>query len=95
MTDENRNALVFIAILLMIYFWIKIPSKVVQAQDETQTDPFLAPYYWPAAGYPADGFMNSGPAFSSTITVLAQNPLLGSLSQQYIPMFGFVGMTGA
>lgn len=83
---------------------ITLPSNSTNTPSSSNTDNntsapvsnnFDAPFYWNAGIYPGDNYVSGGNSpFNSTVNVLAQNPLLGSLSLQYFPLFGFVGMSG-
>jgi len=91
---ENQKALLFALALLLIGILLHrfTKSKAPEVPNEIAEDPpnedFYAPYYWPTPGvYP-----ESSP-FESTVSVFIDANPINSLSQQYIPMFGLVGMT--
>jgi len=56
-------------------------------------DPFVAPYGWQTPGIADDPvILNGGAPFQSTVNVTVNPSYLGTLSQQFIPLFGFVGL---
>lgn len=96
MTEENKRAILVLAICVIGIWLLSLWMKPAQTSEpvESADDGFYAPYYWPNGINPSDGYMNGGPAFNSTVNVYAENPALGQLANQYIPIFGLVGMAG-
>lgn len=95
MTEQNKRAVYLIAALvavIIILEWLKGRNQTVA--EVAQENPFQAPYFWPNGIYPGVTNMNGGLSpFESTVNVYVDNPALAGLANQYIPMFGFVGMT--
>lgn len=95
MTEANKRALYLFVTLAIVVIVLEFLSRrkpaVLQAPAQ---DDFAAPYYWPNGIYPGPYNMNGAASpFESTVNVYLDNPALAGLSNQYIPMFGFVGMT--
>lgn len=56
-------------------------------------NPFTAPYGWQTPGIADNAAtLNGGAPFQSTVNVDVNPSYLGTLSQQFIPLFGFVGL---
>lgn len=95
MTDQNKRAVYLIAALVAVIIVLEWLSRRNAVQVvPAENDQFTAPYFWPNGIYPGVTNMNGGISpFESTVNVYVDNPALAGLSNQYIPMFGFVGMT--
>lgn len=95
MTDQQKHAVYFLAglvgIALLLRWWTNRPAPVV---EEPPANDFYAPYSWPAGGWFPGPNMNGGNVpFESVVNVYVDNPALAGIANQYIPMFGLVGMT--
>jgi len=95
MEPKTKRALWFVAALVIVALILKyftdhksVPVQVGETEAAPDSSQFYAPYYYPSAGI----FPDSIP-FESTVSVYVENPALGLLSNQYIPIFGLVGMT--
>lgn len=90
MKDKDYTKIAFIALALFLLWWLlrrKAATQTAPDQIEAPTDtpsPELATY----AANP-DAF---APASLGTVDINIGNQGLGYLSNQYIPLFGFVGM---
>lgn len=98
MTEAHKKLIYFVAALVAIalalnYFFNKRAAEMQAAADNSPVVPapsagFYEPYYYPSAGnFPASIPMES------TVNVYVDNPALAGLNNQYIPIFGLVGMT--
>lgn len=89
-SKNTRTIILAVALLLLalLFRWefLKLsPAQQAAADEEQPIGPFQFPYFVsPALGEPTFNTQNN-------VTVL--NPALSGLSHQFIPMFGFVGMT--
>ena len=69
-------------------------NPIVDALDTSPSNAgFENPYYENTPGSNNTYVLNGGPPFLSALNVDVHPELLGYLSQKYIPMFGFVGIT--
>ena len=81
-------------VLLLLYFLFR-PRTAQQILTADPNARFYEPYYYTNPGIPDDyDILNGGEPFVSNVTVNVSNPAFGSLNNQYIPIFGLVGMTG-
>jgi hypothetical protein len=91
MNDKDYTKLAFIALGLLLLWWLwqrkqaaAVQSTLPQAPTTTTSDP------------EQEVFQNGPPPIASvsngTLDVDIANQGLGYLSNQYIPLFGFVGM---
>lgn len=98
MTKAHKDLIYLLAALVTIatalhYFVGKKTSEMLAAAANVPAEPapnagFYEPYLYPSPGnYPATIPMES------TVNVYVDNPALAGLNNQYIPMFGLVGMT--
>lgn len=92
MDAEQKKLAYFLAALAIValvlhFLYAKMQAQNTAAVTPPDNDDFYAPYYYPSPGnYPAVQ------PFESTVNVYADNPLLGTLAYQYIPIFGLVGI---
>lgn len=100
MDVKNLRGVYLLAVLVGIGFvlwWIeKRRADAVQEVTAPATGPdFAAPYYWSNPGiYDDPRILNGANApFNSVVNVYVDNPAVAGLANQYIPLFGFVGMT--
>lgn len=87
MNDKDYTKLAFIALGLLLLWWLwqrrqsaAVAATQPQAPTTTTGDP------------QEDTFVNGPPPIDSVSTINIANQGLGYLSNQYIPLFGFVGM---
>jgi hypothetical protein len=97
MDKRQKYSAALLLVLIAGTAWLKLrghPSLSVPASTGADAEsPFLAPYGWGTPGISDDPLtINGGPPFSSVVNVNVNPSYLGSLSQQFIPMFGFVGI---
>ena len=98
MDTKQKYSAGLLAILALGIAWLKWmghPSVAVAPASNTAAgvNPFIAPYDWSTPGISDDANMlNGGPPFESTVNVSVNPSYLGTLSEQFIPLFGFVGM---
>ena len=93
MEKHHKRFMIFMIAFLVIAFLLwawqrKNQAAINDVIDQPPSNEFSDPYSWPAGYVPGQT-----PAFQSTVNVYADNPLLSTLSYQYIPIFGMVGMT--
>lgn len=95
MTDANKRALwLFVLLAAVVIFLEFLARRKPAVLESPPQEDFNAPYYWPNGIYPGVQNMNGALSpFESTVNVYLENPALAGLANQYIPMFGFVGMT--
>lgn len=99
MTEQQYKTFILAAILIGIAMMIsrfggKESGANIEAPPESDIDAeFAEPYYWPHGIYPSYANLTGGSPFESIVNVHVDAPQFGGLAQQYIPMFGFVGMT--
>ncbi len=92
MDRKNIYALAFVgAIILILYYLFRKPAGVTAPPS---IDSFASPYTdWPNGIYPGTGNMNGSSQPFQPIDVTVNVPQFGQLSKDYIPTFGFVGVT--
>lgn len=90
------------SIVLVLMFLRRKPETILDAVEDvtanagtSNNNQFYDPFYYTTAGIPDLSIvLNGGDSpFNSQINVMLNNPMLGALSNKYIPMFGFVGVT--
>lgn len=97
-SEEKRNTLIIGAIALAAYLLFK-PAPAQAVEVRTETEPAESPdngEWIPGANNPQIVFGPSGVPFivvGGDTTINVPDIMLGSLSRQYIPMFGFAGVT--
>jgi len=89
-----------VAAIAIILIWLnrreKTPIEEISEVVETpQNLQFYEPYYYTNAGiFDSPANLNGATSpFQSQIDVYLSNPVIGELTNKYIPMFGFVGVT--
>jgi hypothetical protein len=98
MDTKQKYSAALLAVLALGIAWLKWtghPSVASGAATNAAAgvDPFTAPYGWSTPGISDDpNTLNGGPPFQSSVNVNVNPSYLASLSQQYIPLFGFVGL---
>lgn len=90
MSDKEFSLFaIFVAIAAFFwYIWEKHKS-IPPAQLPASEGGPVQDLNWPMSGVPAETFT---PPSLGSLTVNVPNSALNSLSNQYIPLFGFVGM---
>lgn len=92
MDSKQKLTAVSLAALATVIAFLKWRGHPSVAAPAAGTDPFLTPYELPTPGISDDPItLNGGAPFQSTVNVSVNPSYLGTLSQTYIPMFGFVG----
>lgn len=80
------------AIVLLWYYWTRRNTGMTQALPPGND--FAAPYTdWPNGIYPSPSNMNGNSSAFQPINVTVNVPQFGQLGTQYMPTFGFVGVT--
>lgn len=107
MEKREKYTSVALAVLVLLITWLKwrghpsvaSPDEISGADEPSATgggsaqQQFDAPYLYQTPGISDSPIvLNGGAPFQSTINVEVNPSYLGSLSENYIPMFGFVGM---
>ena len=91
----KKRLLIVVGVLIVLFLLLRLyknsnATTVIQQTGDT------SPFNWPNGIYPSPQNMNgSDSPFQSSISVDLTNPILGMLSQKYIPLYGFVGVTAA
>lgn len=97
MNEEDRKKLIGFSaavIAILIFLWYFRNRQVQQAVAEPASNGFADPYtQWPNGIYPGGGNMNGQNDPFNSINVTVNVPQFGQLTQDYIPTFGFVGVT--
>ena len=98
MTPENKKVLYLVSAVAaagLFFAYFSRRSGPASAVTPAADAGFNSPYFWPTPGiYPDPSILNGSTVpFESTVNVYVENPAISQLSNQYIPMFGFVGMT--
>ena len=98
MDTRQKYGAALLLVLIAGTAWLKLRghpsvSSAPASNESAGVDTFIAPYGWQTPGI-ADNpvTLNGGSPFSSVVNLTVNPSYLGSLSQQYIPMFGFVGV---
>jgi len=88
------KAVVIIAVLAGAWYLLRRSSPVVQ-QQELQQSPWVSPFYQNTPGINDQMVWQATqpPTFNSTNTLNYYDGSIQGLANQYIPMFGLVGMT--
>lgn len=93
---DKQSKLTFVALTGLTVAILLLKGRghpSVTASSETPQSEFEAPYQYATPGIPDDSVsLNGGAPFQSTVNVSVNPSYLGTLSQSYIPMFGFVGI---
>jgi hypothetical protein len=92
MTPKQRTfvkAAAIVGALLLIWWYLRKPQTVQQA---AQMSPWAAPFFQTNPGI-NDGSTWGGAQFQANNTLNYYDGQISGLSNQYIPMFGLVGMT--
>lgn len=106
MSDKAKWALGALVALAALLFWARnsrqaatvIPADAGQvAENNAATGgnnaPFYAAYYQTNPGIIDGSTTGKGPVFSGDVNVMINADALSGLTNRYIPMFGFVGVT--
>lgn len=98
MSNQAKWAIGTVAALAALALWANYrrkPATPLQVVEEVAPDnsPFYAPYYWGNPGISPNGTTGGGPTFSGDVTVNVSADALSGLTNKYIPLFGFVGVT--
>lgn len=79
-------------VLFLLLRWLK--NRNTPTEEETAQEDYTDPYGWPVPGIaPNYGITNGGAPFQSVVNVNANWDPYSGLTREYIPMFGFVGVT--
>lgn len=95
MSEKTRTyvkAVVIVAALGFVWWYLRTPKTV---QQQAQMSPWDAPFYQVNPGI-NDGLTyqtSQPPVFNASNTLNYYDGQIQGLSNQYIPMFGLVGMT--
>lgn len=94
MKKEQVTALAIGAVAIWaIWNFSRRPGPVTQAINETASNPFAEPFYQTNPGVQDSTTTGGFPPFESNTTVNVYADALSGISNKYIPMFGFVGVT--
>lgn len=99
MNKEKKMTLALgLMLLVLAYLWWKRrQAMMAPAEALGMMDPFAAPYYSTVPGIPDMTQLINGAnnPFVSVINVNAQIDAYSGLNNNYIPLFGMVGVTGS
>jgi len=99
MNKENKLAIgLLVLILIFAFLWYRRRAPLQAAANALGVvDPFAAPYYWTTPGVPdlTQVVNGANQPFVSVINVNANIDAYSGLNNNYIPMFGMVGVTGS
>lgn len=101
MEAKNIYGLALLAGLFGLALWLHSRTPEPKPGDVVENvganDAFYAPFYQTNPGiWDNVGILNgSNVPFESTVKLEVSAPSLNSLSNQYMPMFGYVGVVGA
>ncbi len=83
-------------ILLVLWYVLKIGGRnpEVITSNTPGLNPFQAPFFTTNPGIPDNWSINTGgQPFNSSVNVSVNTGTINGLANQYMPMFGLVGMT--
>ena len=91
MNDKQFGVLGLIvgAMLVLWYLWSKHAQKAASTSGATSSPGFPENLNWPMQQVPGSAY---APPTIGKLALNISNPNFGMLSNQYIPLFGFVGM---
>lgn len=97
MADKEATyikAAIAVTVLVIVWLILKSRSKQTVVVGGESMSPFAAPYFYTNPGIPDNpGLLNGGPTFLAANTINVRTGVISGLSNQYMPMFGLVGMT--
>lgn len=90
------KAAIVVGFLLLLWYFLKAYGKppIVIPSTGQGLNPFQTPYFTTNPGIPDHWSINTGgPPFNSTANITVNTGTINGLANQYMPMFGLVGMT--
>lgn len=99
MNDKQKcyvKASVIVGGLLLLWYLLKMigrPPAIIPSTGQG-LNPFQSPYFTTNPGIPDNWSINTGGTpFNSTANITVNTGTINGLANQYMPMFGLVGMT--
>lgn len=96
--SQKRGILVVGGLVALVAFLKWYENRPTNQPVDTDADgsgemDYLAPYMWTNGFYPSPNVYNgSSTPFTMVVNNEIKAPALNSLNQEYVPMFGFVGV---
>lgn len=86
------KAIIAVALLVLVWLFLRSRNGPIPATPDFSMNGFQAPYFTTNMGIP-DTTVRNGPTFNAQNSITVKTGNINGLSNQYMPMFGLVGMT--